>query len=239
VREAQADFKDELLDAVLALLLCAPFPVSPLSEVLPCVHVALQSGMQVGAAVVYLSRVLAYRPSAVTTSGNVGGEQGSGASAESRVSYASGREKLRPHLPSLLPRLDRHLLLSGGGAEASEKVQSEFFRIKQAALNPAQTDTRSAVSSSSSAGLLSSPHAIRQAILLFLGRLGGDVRYLLKVSNVFYCSAMSIESLLVLPLAQDDECVCALRNEMPPGVFLLLLLSLLPLSSSQPSAVNI
>ena len=164
VREAQADFKDELLDAVLALLLCAPFPVSPLSEVLPCVHVALQSGMQVGAAVMYLSRVLAYRQSVEVV------EKGSGAGNGGRVSYVSGREKLRPHLPALLPRLDRHLLLSGGAAETSEKVHGDFFRIKQAALRPAQTITQRS-SMASAAGSLSSPQAVRQAILLFLGRL--------------------------------------------------------------------
>lgn len=157
VASSAAEFQQELLDAVLCLILSSPRRILPLSDVISTVRLSLVTGVQALQAVQVLSHQL-----------------------------LADKEALMPHLASLLPLFDKYLSGASSAAGGAGDEKDKLFLRSAAALSKMTKKSKTAAKSTSTtaaeeSGMEGAPYAVQvqYALLRFLGRLGGASQQIL------------------------------------------------------------
>jgi hypothetical protein len=143
VSTSAGDFQQELLDAVVTLILSAPRSLLSLDDVVTTLRLSLTSGMQALLSVnVITGHLLLDKPSVL------------------------------PHLPALLPLLDPYLSVGGAGPGAAGEA-SRMFLKSQATMNRLVRESKGGKGGGAGTDGASYSAQVQSAVLQLLGRLGG------------------------------------------------------------------
>lgn len=149
VSSSAAEFQQELLDAVLCLILSSPRSILPLHDVIGTVRLALVSGVQALLAVQLLTQQL-----------------------------LADKAALLPHLAPLLPLFDKYLSAGAGSSTAGEERDKLFLRSAAAMTKMARKGSQTASTADELEGAPYSVQ-VQYALLRLLGRLGGASQQIL------------------------------------------------------------